>query len=201
MDCSRLLDQIACAFCFCLRSGSCKLLWLAKSGFCGEPFKAGRGVTEEIHSLQQFSTSRLLLSSATGSHKLAKAVKAPEMISYTDGGLISARKTEWLQIALAVLMNHFKRVGFQTNTSKTKTMTCLPGYTRSPLSTPSLSRPTTAFPTSLTPSANLNFSALIFIEPCRQPANRGRAHSPNTPSLVNNVTTQNLVTKTPLLRL
>ena len=49
---------------------------------------------------------------------------------YTDNGLIASRDPDFLQQAFDVLTGLFDRVGLQTNTSKTETMTFLPGAIR-----------------------------------------------------------------------
>ena len=47
---------------------------------------------------------------------------------YADNGLIVSRNPEWLQMALDRLVSFFERIGLKTNTRKTKTMACVPGY-------------------------------------------------------------------------
>ena len=44
-----------------------------------------------------------------------------------DDGYIASRDTEFLQEALDILVETFKRVGLTTNTKKTQAMVCTPG--------------------------------------------------------------------------
>ena len=46
---------------------------------------------------------------------------------YADDGKITSCDAEWLQTLTDILTGLFLRVGFRTNTTKTKTMTCVPG--------------------------------------------------------------------------
>jgi hypothetical protein len=59
---------------------------------------------------------------------------------YADDGKVTSRNSEWLQQALDILTGLFLRVGFWTNTTKTKTMTCLPGHIRTLLSSAAYKR-------------------------------------------------------------
>ena len=49
---------------------------------------------------------------------------------YADNGLIQSRDPARLQTSLDTLVSLFERVGLRTNTSKTKTMVCVPGRIR-----------------------------------------------------------------------
>ena len=49
---------------------------------------------------------------------------------YADDGLVQLRDPARLQALLDILISLFKRVGLQTNVSKTKTMVCIPGRGR-----------------------------------------------------------------------
>ena len=46
---------------------------------------------------------------------------------YADDGLLAALEANWLQHALNVLADIFRRMGLTANTAKTQTMTCFPG--------------------------------------------------------------------------
>ncbi len=49
---------------------------------------------------------------------------------YADDAAISSRDHEWLQGAMTTLCGLFRRVGLETNTTKTESMTCYPGHIR-----------------------------------------------------------------------
>ncbi len=53
---------------------------------------------------------------------------------YADDGLLSSTNAPWLQQALTVLVDVFKRIGLSTNAAKTKTMVCYPAARRVELS-------------------------------------------------------------------
>jgi len=53
-----------------------------------------------------------------------------------DDRLIGSRDPVWLQQALDCLIKLFERVGLKTNASKTKVMTCVPGYISTHISSP-----------------------------------------------------------------
>jgi len=55
-------------------------------------------------------------------------IQAMVALFYVDDGLIASRSAEWLQAAVDVVVELFSRMGLRTNTSKTKTMTCMPGF-------------------------------------------------------------------------
>ena len=57
-----------------------------------------------------------------------------------DDGYIASRDTEFLQEALDILVETFKRVGLTTNTKKTQAMVCTPGKIRLQLPTDSYRR-------------------------------------------------------------
>jgi len=62
---------------------------------------------------------------------------------YADDGVIGARDAPWLQNALDILTDLFRRTGLATNASKTVAMTCSPGYIRTGISTQAYQRRTT----------------------------------------------------------
>ena len=59
---------------------------------------------------------------------------------YADDGMVGSRDQNWLQTSLDVLVALFRSIGLQTNTSKTKTMTCYPGFIRTGHSTAASTR-------------------------------------------------------------
>jgi hypothetical protein len=61
-------------------------------------------------------------------------------VFYVDDGYLASRDAVFLQHALDILVNLFKRVGLQTNTSKTQTMICMPRRIRTQLLTESYRR-------------------------------------------------------------
>ena len=55
-------------------------------------------------------------------------------IFYADDGIIGARYSEWLQNALNVIIDLFRKYGLVKNIVKSWTMTCQPGTLRSGMS-------------------------------------------------------------------
>ena len=68
------------------------------------------------------------------SHGFGLSVADRFALFYADDGLIGARNADWLQNALQVLTDLFLRIGLDTNTAKTVTMNCIPGYISTQLS-------------------------------------------------------------------
>jgi hypothetical protein len=62
--------------------------------------------------------------------KLAARVEALFAIFYVDDGYIASKDAEFLQEALDILVETFKRVGLATNTKKMQAMVCTPGRIR-----------------------------------------------------------------------
>ncbi len=62
--------------------------------------------------------------------KLAAQVEALFAIFYVDDGYIARKDAEFLQEALDILVEMFKRVGLATNTKKMQVMVCTPGRIR-----------------------------------------------------------------------
>jgi hypothetical protein len=62
--------------------------------------------------------------------QLAARVEALFAIFYVDDGYIASKDAEFLQEALDILVETFKRVGLATNTKKTQAMVCTPGKIR-----------------------------------------------------------------------
>ena len=115
---------------------------VARQGrYYGNPFDADRGVTQgDIPSPTEFNIvcdavirawlhatcdDGTIVTSGFGVRVVEKGA-----LFYADDGLLGARDHEWLQKAIDVLVDLFMRVGLHTNTTKTQTMTCTPGYIR-----------------------------------------------------------------------
>jgi hypothetical protein len=58
---------------------------------------------------------------------LTDQIEALFAIFYVDDGYIASRDADFLQEALDILVETFKRVGLATNTKKTQAMVCTPG--------------------------------------------------------------------------
>ncbi len=61
---------------------------------------------------------------------LAECIKGLYVVFYVDDGYIASCNTEFLQEALNILVETFKRVGLAMNTKKTQAMACTPGRMR-----------------------------------------------------------------------
>ena len=121
-----------------------------QAGYHGEPFSASRGVTQGdplsptifnivVDAVVRYWLS-LVLDGTESDDGLGRSVAEQLVLFYADDGLIGARNHEWLQMALSCLVGLFARAGLQTNTSKTKAMTCTPGYISDRLSSPAYKR-------------------------------------------------------------
>ncbi len=75
----------------------------------------------------------------SGGH-LSTQIEALFAIFYVDDGYIALRDAEFLQEALNILVETFKRVGLATNTKKTQAMVCTLGKIRLQLPTDSYRR-------------------------------------------------------------
>ncbi len=71
---------------------------------------------------------------------LADQIEAIFAIFYVDDSYIALRDAKFLQEALDLLVETFKRVGLATNTKKTQAMVCTPGNIRVQLPTDSYQR-------------------------------------------------------------
>ena len=120
-------------------------------GNYGRPFKAGRGVTQggplsaKLFNLivdavvrEWIRQMRDTLDDPQG--RLTDQIEALFAIFYMDDGYIASRDAEFLQSALDILVDTFKRVGLATNTKKTQAMVCTPGKIRVQLPTDSYRR-------------------------------------------------------------
>ena len=61
-------------------------------------------------------------------HGLGWAVSERNLIFYADDGRIAGRDHMWVQDALSVTVEMFRRVGLEKNLENTKTMVCTPGF-------------------------------------------------------------------------
>jgi hypothetical protein len=109
-------------------------------GSYGEPFSAGRGVTQggPLSSLM-FNVCvdavvrewlRQCLGDDTAWMGIGEAVRDHVVAFIVDDGLVTARCPEWLQSSFTILIHLFERIGLKTNAAKTKVMMCLPGKIR-----------------------------------------------------------------------
>ena len=117
------------------------------------PFKAGRGVTQggplsaKLFNIivdavvrEWIRIMRETLDDSDGDGDLAARVEALFAIFYVDDGYIASKDTEFLQEALDILVETFKRIGLTTNMKKTQVMVCTPGMIRVQLPTDSYRR-------------------------------------------------------------
>jgi hypothetical protein len=68
-----------------------------------------------------------VLGDNTAQRGLGEAARNHAVAFFVNNGLVAARFLEWLQSSFTILVNLFERIGLQTNATKTKVMTCLPG--------------------------------------------------------------------------
>jgi hypothetical protein len=107
-------------------------------GNYGRPFKAGRGVTQggplsaKLFNIvvnavvwEWMRLMRATIDDADGN--LAEHIAGLFAVFYVDNGYIASRDAEFLQEALNILVETFKRVGLATNTKKTQAMVCTLG--------------------------------------------------------------------------
>ena len=112
---------------------------LRKASYHGPVFEASRGVTQgglfspfEFNIVLDAVIRHWLTLVITADGRVAQTGLGPLVADklaafYADDGLITATDNDWLQGALDVLVNLFRRCGLQTNVNKTKLMTCFPG--------------------------------------------------------------------------
>ena len=114
---------------------------VCRAGGCyGEPLQTRRGVTQggpfspRILNTMVDGVVQEWLRRTIGDG--AMTVRVGEEIRqflaafYANNGLVQSRDPARLQASLDTLVSLFKRVGLGTNVSKTKTMVCIPGRTR-----------------------------------------------------------------------
>lgn len=118
-----------------------------QSGYYGNPFQATRGFVQRdplsptLFNILVDAVVRYWLSLPVEDGGLATqgpvdVVKlACLVLFYVDDALITSTDSKWLQRATEKLSELFERMGLKTNTSKTKAMTCFPGYISNKLST------------------------------------------------------------------
>ncbi len=117
-------------------------------GNYGRPFKAIRGVTQggplsaKLFNIvvdavvrEWMQLMRAMINDADGD--LAKRITGLFAVFYIDDGYIASCDAEFLQEALEILVETFKRVSLATNTKKTQAMICTPGKIRVQLPTDS----------------------------------------------------------------
>jgi hypothetical protein len=121
------------------------------SGYYGTPFKAGRGVTQgrplsaKLFNILVDAVVRewfwqLQESGEYVEDELFQMMMTFFAILYVDDAYLASWDAGFLQHALDILIDLFERVGIQTNTSKTLTMTCTLVRIRTQLSTESYRR-------------------------------------------------------------
>ena len=114
------------------------------SGNYGQPFKAGRGVTQGGPLLAKLFNILVDAVAREWFRQLREVgdYEEAEMddllstffaIFYVDNAYLASRDRDFLQCALDTVVGLFARVGLQTNTSKTQTMICTPGRIRTQL--------------------------------------------------------------------
>ena len=114
------------------------------SGSYGRVFKALYGVTQggplspHIFNLMVDTIiqewMKQMLSAEAANNGIGEEVRLLLACFYTDNSLIALRDPDFLQQAFDTLTDLFDWVGLKTNTTKTETMTFLPGIIRTCLS-------------------------------------------------------------------
>jgi hypothetical protein len=107
-------------------------------GNYGEPFSAGRGITQggPLSSLM-FNVCvdavvrewlHQMLGEEAASNELGDCVAKILVAFYVNDGLIASQDPVWLQESFNVLIGLFEQIGLFTNAAKTKAMVCIPGW-------------------------------------------------------------------------
>ncbi len=123
-------------------------------GNYGQPFQAGRGVTQggplsaKLFNILVDAVARewkrlmreTLDFGDAGEEQKEAMLGELFAIFYVDDGYIASRDPEFLQKALDMLVEIFRRTGLKTNTKKTQAMVCTPGKIRVQLSRTSYRR-------------------------------------------------------------
>ena len=121
------------------------------SGYYGQPFKAGRGVTQGgplsaklfnivVDAVVREWMVQLRQDGEYDGEMVTEFMATFFAIFYVDDAYLASRDAGFLQHALDLLVDLFERVGLQTNTAKTQTMICTPGRIRTQLPSESYRR-------------------------------------------------------------
>jgi hypothetical protein len=121
------------------------------SGNYGEPFQAGRGVTQGgplspklfnilVDAVAREWMQKLREGSTLDADETDQLMASFFAIFYVDGAYLASRDPDFLQRVLDVLVELFARVGLKTNVQKTQTMICNLGRIRTQLPTASYNR-------------------------------------------------------------
>ncbi len=111
------------------------------AGNYGTAFKAGRGVTQGgplsaklfnimVDAIVWEWIQQLWVDGDYDEKEFAEYMATFFAIFYVDDAYLASWDAEFLQYALTHLVHLFKRIGLQTNTTKTQTMICTPGRIR-----------------------------------------------------------------------
>ena len=117
---------------------------VCRAGGCyGTPFRSHRGVTQGgPFSPRIFNVMvdaivrewlRLVLGDEVAASGVGERIRQFLVAFYADDGLVQSSNPTVLQKSFDMLIALFERVGLVTNTSKTKTMVCIPGRIRTRL--------------------------------------------------------------------
>ena len=110
----------------------------------GQPFKAGRGVTQGgplsaklfnilVDAVVREMFRQLKEEGGYEEAEVAELLATFFAIFYVDDAYLASRDARFLQHALDILVKLFEQVGLQCNTTKTQTMICTPGRIRTQL--------------------------------------------------------------------
>jgi hypothetical protein len=119
------------------------------SGNYGVPFKAGRGVTQGgplSGKLFNILVDAVARECSVG--YLTELMRSFFAIFYVDDAYFASCDPVFLQTALDIVVELFKRVGLETNRLKTQAMVCTPGRIRTQMPTASYHRMRLGFHTS-----------------------------------------------------
>ena len=107
-----------------------------EGGYYGTGFKGGRGVTQgnplspTIFNVVVYAVVRhsvmLAVTEAETRGEWGREGMHQAALLYADDGMIASSDPQWLQWEFTQLVRLFDRVGLNTNTRKTVSMTCMP---------------------------------------------------------------------------